>query len=308
MTTKCNLIIDSCCDLPFSAVDRPGVTLVNFPFLFGEEEHLDDLGQSMTPQEFYGRMRDGAQPTTSQVSIATYTQVFTQVAESGVPTVYLSFSSALSGSYDVSVLVRDQLKEQYPDMELHIVDTKLASVGEALLVEEALRQREKGMAAEELAAWAEEARNYVNAFFMVDDLEALRRGGRISDTVAAAGSKLDVKPLLSIAADGSLTLKGVARGRKKAIRQLGEFYKDRHVAEGSMQRVVTGNADCPKEIERLHDAVSKVSEDVLFLDCNVGPVIGSHVGPGMIGLVFWGMDRREDLSLADRIARKVKGE
>ena len=308
MSTKCNVIVDSCCDLPFSTVDRPGVTLISFPFLFGEEEHLDDLGQTMAAQEFYNRMRECSQPTTSQVSLATYTDVFTKVAESGVPTVYLAFSSALSGSYDVSVLVRDQLKQQYPDMELHIVDTKLASVGQALLVEEALRQRDKGLTAQELAAWAEEARNYVNAFFMVDSLEALRRGGRIPDTVAAAGAKLDVKPLLAIAADGSLSLKGVARGRKKGIKQLGEFYKERHAAEDGMQRVVTGNADCPKDIEKLKDAVAKVSDDVLFLDCNVGPVIGSHVGPDMLALVFWGVDRREDLSLADRIARKVKGE
>lgn len=308
MTLKCNLIVDSCCDLPFSVVDREGVTLVEFPFLFGEEEHLDDLGQSMASKEFYDRMRDGAAPTTSQVSIATYTEVFTQVAESGIPTVYLAFSSALSGSYDVSTIVRDQLKEQYPDMELHIVDTRLASVAEALLVHEALRQRDKGMTAADLAAWAEEARNYVNALFMVDDLESLRRGGRIPDSVAYAGAKLDVKPLLTIAVDGSLALKGIARGRKKGIKQLAEYYRDRCVADGPSQRIVTGNADCPKEVEKLHDAVTKVSEDALFLDCNVGPVIGSHVGPGMIAVVFWGADRREDISVADRIARKIKGE
>ncbi len=307
MTARCNLIVDSCCDLPFDVVDRDGVYLIEFPFLFGEEEHLDDLGRSMSAHDFFERMRAGEQPTTAQVSIPAFTQAFETAAQSGVPTVYLSFSSGLSGSYDVSTIVYDQVKERYPDMELHIVDTKLASVAEALLVYEAIRQRESGLTAAELAAWANEARYFVNALFMVDDLESLRRGGRIPDSVAYAGAKLDVKPLLTIGTDGKLSLKGVARGRKKAIKQLVEYYFERRDESDFSQCVVTGHADCPKDMERLHDAVTKQDEGVLFMDSAIGPVIGSHVGPDMLAIVFWGKDRREDLSVADRIARKVKG-
>ena len=307
MTARCNLIVDSCCDLPFDVVDRDGVYLIEFPFLFGEEEHLDDLGRSMSAHDFFERMRAGEQPTTAQVSIPAFTQAFEEAAQNGVPTVYLSFSSGLSGSYDVSTIVYDQVKERYPDMELHIVDTKLASVAEALLVYEAIRQRESGLTAAELAAWANEARYFVNALFMVDDLESLRRGGRIPDSVAYAGAKLDVKPLLTIGTDGKLSLKGVARGRKKAIKQLVEYYFERRDESDFSQCVVTGHADCPKDMERLHDAVTKQDESVLFMDSAIGPVIGSHVGPDMLAIVFWGKDRREDLSVADRIARKVKG-
>ncbi len=307
MTARCNLIVDSCCDLPFDVVDRDGVYLIEFPFLFGEEEHLDDLGRSMSAHDFFERMRAGEQPTTAQVSISAFTQAFEEAAQNGVPTVYLSFSSGLSGSYDVSTIVYDRVKERYPDMELHIVDTKLASVAEALLVYEAIRQRESGLTAAELAAWASEARYFVNALFMVDDLESLRRGGRIPDSVAYAGAKLDVKPLLTIGTDGKLSLKGVARGRKKAIKQLVEYYFERRDESDFSQCVVTGHADCPKDMERLHDAVTKQDESVLFMDSAIGPVIGSHVGPDMLAIVFWGKDRREDLSVADRIARKVKG-
>ena len=261
----------------------------------------------MSAHDFFERMRAGEQPTTAQVSIPAFTQAFEEAAQNGVPTVYLSFSSGLSGSYDVSTIVYDQVKERYPDMELHIVDTKLASVAEALLVYEAIRQRESGLTAAELAAWASEARYFVNALFMVDDLESLRRGGRIPDSVAYAGAKLDVKPLLTIGTDGKLSLKGVARGRKKAIKQLVEYYFERRDESGFSQCVVTGHADCPKDMERLHDAVTKQDESVLFMDSAIGPVIGSHVGPDMLAIVFWGKDRREDLSVADRIARKVKG-
>ena len=96
MTAQCNLIIDSCCDLPYSVVDREGVYLIKFPFLFGDQEHLDDLGQSMSAHDFYERMRHGECPTTAQVSIPAFTEAFTKVAQSGIPTVYLSFSSGLS--------------------------------------------------------------------------------------------------------------------------------------------------------------------------------------------------------------------
>ncbi len=307
MAPKCNLIIDSCCDLPLELVQRDGVFLVEFPFLFETEQHLDDFGHSMPAKEFYDRMRKGESPTTSQVSIPTYAEVFEAAARSGVPTVYLCFTSRLSGSYDVAVLVREQMKEKYPDAQLYVVDTKLASVAEGALVYEALRQRDAGLTAEELVEWACEARYFLNMLFMVDDLEALRRGGRIPDGVAAAGAKLDVKPMLSIDLEGKLSLKGVARGRKKGIRQLAQYYFDKVSQEGPSGIIVTGNSDCPKDVERLHDLISKEKEDAMFLDSHIGPVIGSHVGPGMIAIVFWGQDRREDLSVADRIARKIKG-
>ncbi|HIS40161.1 MAG TPA: DegV family protein [Candidatus Aphodovivens avistercoris] len=306
MTCLCNLIIDSCCDLPFEVVDREGVELIEFPYIMEDGERADDLYRSTTAHEFFQAMRDGAQPTTAQVPVPVYREAFERAIASGVPTVCLVFSSGLSGSYDAAALVHDQLMEEHPDAELYLVDTRLASVAEALLVHEALRQRENGLSAKELAAWAEEARFFVDAEFMVDDLESLRRGGRIPGSVAYAGAKLDVKPLLTIGADGKLSLSGVARGRKKGIKQLADYYAKRVDSEGPAKYVVIGNADCPKDAERLKEALSKVDDSILFLESSIGPVIGSHVGPGMIAVVFWGGDKREELSVADRIARKVK--
>ena len=306
MAASCNLIIDSCCDLPFEVVDREGVELVTFPYIMEDGECADDLYRTTTAHEFFQAMRDGAQPTTSQVPMHVYQDVFERAIESGVPTVCLVFSSGLSGSYDAAALVHARLMEEHPDAQLYLVDTRLASVAEALLVHEALRQREKGLTAEELASWAEEARFFVDAEFMVDDLESLRRGGRIPGSVAYAGAKLDVKPLLTIGPDGKLSLSGVARGRKKGIKQLTDYYAKRVDDKGPAKYVVIGNADCPKDAERLKDALSKIDDSILFLESSIGPVIGSHVGPGMIAVVFWGGDKREALSVADRIARKVK--
>ena len=307
MTAQCNLIIDSCSDLPASVVDREGITLLEFPFFFGEEEHKDDLWRSMTVSEFYGRMRKGEQPSTAQLPISELTDVFTKAAQSGVPTVYISFTAGLSGSFDLACMIRDQVVAEYPEAELYVVDTLLASTAEAFIVYEALRQREKGLTAKEMVAWVEEARYFVNCMFMVDDLESLRRGGRIPDAVAYAGAKLDVKPMLTIGLDGRLSMRGVARGRKKGIRQMAEFYNSHVDRNNPSQTVATGNADCPKDAQRLQELISKENDGVMFLDSTIGPVIGCHVGPDMVSVVFWGGDRREDLSVADRIARRVRG-
>ena len=305
---QCNVIIDSCCDLPASVVDVPGVEILNFPYLVDGEEKLDDLYTTTSAHDFYESMQKGALPSTAQVPITMFTDVFTRAIESGVPTVYLSFTSGLSGSFDTAVLVRDKLVAEHDGAELYLVDTKLASIAEGLLVYEAIRQRARGLSAKELVEWAEEARFYVNEQFMVDDLESLKRGGRIPASVAFAGSKLDVKPMLDISLDGRLSLSGVARGRKKGIRQLAEFYRKHAIAPGSGGKVVIGSADCPKDVERLKSELYKVDETLLFLETSIGPVIGSHVGPGMIAIAFMGMDSREDLSVSDRIAKKVKGD
>ncbi|MBQ3106669.1 MAG: DegV family protein [Eggerthellaceae bacterium] len=306
---KCNLIIDSCCDLPFDLVNREGVEILSFPYIMSDGEHADDLYRAMTAHEFYESMRNGEQPSTAQIAVTVFQDAFARAAQSGVPTVYLSFTSGLSGSFNTALLVRDQVMAEYPDAELYVVDTLQASVAEGFLVYEAMRQREKGLTARELAKWAEEARFFVDAQFMVDDLEALRRGGRIPSSVAKAGAALDVKPLLNIAVDGTLALSGVARGRKKGIKQLVEYYEKRVKRSGSeAQPVVIAGADCPKDVERLKEQLEKADGNILFVETNVGPVIGSHVGPGMIALVFWGDDRREDLSVADRIARRVRSE
>ena len=311
MDGKCNLIVDSCCDLPYDLVDRADVQLIEFPYFFGGVESSDDMWHSSDPKEFYGRMRKGEQPTTAQASIMALSGAFARAAERGVPTVYLCFASALSASFDQACLVADQVRADYPDFELHVIDTNLASVGEGLLVFEALRQLDRGLTASEMAEWALEARNFVNVYFMVEDLDCLKRGGRIPSSVAVVGSKLDVKPVLMIPEDGSLSVKGVARGRKKGLRQLAELFLDNADHPHSQQYACTGNADCPKDMKRLQDIINKElakdGHEAVFIENMIGPVIGSHVGPGMVAIAFWGPDKRDKMSVADRIAKKVRG-
>ncbi len=307
METKCNLIIDSCCDLPAEVVNREGVRLLQFPYYDNEGEYFDDLYETRTPKEFFDSMRDGNEPHTAQLPMPAMREAFEWAAEQGKPAVFLCFSSGLSGTFDTAALLLSQMKEENPELDIQLVDTKLASVAEGLFVYEAINQREKGLTADEMVAWADEARYFLNCQFMVEDLEALRRGGRIPASVAFAGSKLDVKPLLSIDLDGKLTLTGVARGRKKGLKALVEYYQKNKSEDTAESKIIIANADCPKDAERLAGLLSKEDDTLMYLQCSIGPVIGSHVGPGMIALVFWGKDVRQEISMADRIANKVRG-
>ena len=292
MTARCNLIIDSCCDLPPNVVNRPGVELVRFPFVCDGDERLDDLWQSTDMHAFYERMRKGASPTTSHPIATELRGAFERSVESGVPAVYLSFSSGLSSHFDFASTVLEEVLAKHSDVDIRIVDTRLASTGEALLVYEALRRRDDGLTVDEMEKWANEARSRVSGYFMVDDLDALRRGGRIPRAVAFAGSKLNVKPLLTIAADGKLAVAGAARGRKKGLRALAEkFAESADLVAPAV--VCMGHADCEDDMNKLQKMLPGDGSALKCIGQPIGPVIGSHVGPGMVALAFWNREERE---------------
>jgi DegV family protein with EDD domain len=303
---KCQLILDSCCDLPADLVESFNVEVMPFTYVMDDGDHLDDLWTSMAPHEFYERLRKGEHSSTSQVPYGTIRDTLTRAATSGVPTVFICFSSRLSGTYESVVSVWDEIKDGYPDAEMHIVDSKLASAAEGLLVMEAVRQCDRGLTAAELAAWTEEARYYVHGYFTLAGLETLRRGGRIPDMAAIAGAKLDIRPILSFDLDGNLAFFGAARGRKKSIQQLVQIFQERF-QDTSSRMVIVAAADADKERTALAERILKSPDKLSIWQTSIGPVIGSHVGADMIAIVFWGSDRREHMSLTDRIAKAVSG-
>jgi DegV family protein with EDD domain len=287
-------------------VESYNVEVMPFTYILDDGEHLDDLWTSMSPHEFYERMRKGELTSTSQVPYGTIHETLARAAQSGVPTVFICFSSCLSGTYESIVSVWDNLKGDYPEAELYIVDSKLASAAEGLLVMEAMRQCDRGLTASELAAWVEEARYYVHGFFTLAGLETLRRGGRIPDMAAFAGAKLDIKPILTFDLDGRLAFFGAARGRKKSIKQLLQIFQDRF-QEDSLRTVMVCSADAKKEQQAFAEQLLKLPNELSIWQTSIGPVIGSHVGPDMLAVVFWGADRRESMTLTDRIAKAITG-
>ncbi|MBN2847947.1 MAG: DegV family protein [Coriobacteriia bacterium] len=281
------LLIDTCSDLPAAIVEELGVEVLNFPYTLGGVEYSDDFGRSQSHAAFYSAMRAGEHPTTIQVPRQSFIEVFTRCASTGEPLLYLGFSSALSGTFDIAWIARNEVLEQYPDAEIRLVDTKAAAVAEGLLVYEAARRWRDGMTLEEIEAWVLAERPRLNGWFIVDDLETLRRGGRLNGAVAAAGTFLDVKPLLHVTDDGRLELKRSVRGRGKSMRALADLVAERAVDPGS-QTIAVAHGDAPEDAEALRQLIADRVEVAEVITMQTGPVIGAHTGPGMLAVVFWG--------------------
>lgn len=312
-TSHVNIIVDSCADFDPGVAEALGVEVIHFTYVMGGEEHEDDLWRTMTPKQFYDRMRAGEQATTSAVTPGRYLEVFERAAERGTPTVYLAFTRGLSSSVDAARQAAEMVRESHPGFEIYVVDNLCPSAAAELLAIEAVHQAANGLTAKELVAWAEEARYFVHGYFTLDSFDALARGGRIPPAAATVGGKLDIKPELSYDTTGALTLRGMCRGRKKALRAILADFKANYAGEGrggEKLPMAIISADAEKDARWLADQVRKEPgcEDVPIIFSSVGPVIGAHVGPGMVALLFWGTDRREALSVTDRIARRVKGQ
>lgn len=312
---NCNIIVDSCCELSRDFCEKENLKVLNFTYTetvkhAGGLTGTDDMYESISAHEFYDAMLHGAQPMTSQPSQLVFEEAFNEAIDSAVPTVYLAFSSGISGCYEGAMTALGRICEERgksnEELGLWVVDLKLGSTPQGLLIYEAARQRDKGLTAKELVAWAEEARYYVQTLFMVDNLEALARGGRIPSGVASVGAKLDVKPMLTFDIDGKLAMAGVARGRKKGLRRLAEFYAKNHASDMYSNMAAIGNADAEGDAKRLRDLICKEDDSTMFLETSIGPTIGCHVGPGMISCCFWGEDRRKQTSISDKIAGMVR--
>lgn len=310
MAAICNIMCDSTCDFSAAQAAARNVRIIPFHYIEagkpdGGLAGDDDLFQTRSAHEFYDAIRHGACPMTSQPSQLEYDEAFRDAYESGVPTVLFCISSGISGGYNGAVTSLNRLKEEHPgeEVRIYVVDTLVSSTALALLLNEACNQRDAGLNAEQLVMWAEEARYRVHTLFMVDNLDALHRGGRLPKGVAVIGDALDVKALLHFNLDGSLGIRSVARGRKKGLRKLADYYeKNHHLKEGEANVVGVGDADVADDGFNVAAELRRMDDTLEVLRPTIGPTIGCHVGPGMVSVVFWGNDRRNDKQIT-----KVKG-
>ncbi len=241
---RCRIVVDTCCDFSPEVAANLDVDILGFPFIIDGEERTDDIWSSITPKEFYDRMRAGARVSTSAVSLGRYIEFFTECAKEGTPTVYLCFTSALSSSYNSACQAADAVRAEYPNFELYVVDNALPCATGALLALEAVRQRSAGLTAKQLVDWANEAKTYVHGYFTLESFDALAAGGRIPPAAAQLTAKLDVKPELSYDLAGSLSLIGVNRGRKKALKSILKSFRENYVPDRTMPiAIMTADAE-----------------------------------------------------------------
>ncbi len=305
------IIVDSTSDYAPGVAEQLGVEVIPFTYVDSNGvEHVDDMWKTQDPHEFYENMRKHPEThyTTSAVTPGRYLEIFERAAEEGLPIIYMGLSEGLSSSINAARQAADMLREKHPGTEIYVLDNRCDSAAGELLAIEVVRQASNGLTARELYDWASDARFFIHGYFTLDSFDALAAGGRIPPAAANVGGKLDIKPELSYDLNGALTLRGMCRGRKKALRAIIQDFRDNYAHDPSLPLAIV-STDAEKDADWLEHEIRKERgcEDVTVIRSSVSPILGTHVGPGMVALVFWGTDRREKLSLTDRIAKRVRG-
>ncbi len=276
------ILTDSGSDLPLHFYKDNQVTLFPLKVYLNDQEYEDLL--TIEPKTVYNAIRNGQVPKTSQVSPLLFEQTFTKMAQNKEEGIYIAFSSQLSGTYQTAVMVRDQVKQTYPDFNLTIIDTKCASLGQGLVVMEAVRLAKANASFNEIIERVEFLAAHMEHLFTVDDLDYLAKGGRVSKASAFLGGLLNIKPLLNVE-DGKLVPLEKIRGQKKLLRRIIEVMKERGV-NFEHQTIGISQADAmdtAQEMKRLIEDELRAKEVIIT---DIGAVIGSHTGFGTIAIFF----------------------
>ncbi|MBU3210622.1 DegV family protein [Clostridium algidicarnis] len=284
------IITDSSCDLPLDYINDAKVSFLGLISNFKGNDYVEDFGQTLSYKAFYDGVRNGEMPTTSQINSYRFFEEFEKHVKENKSIIYLAFSSALSGTYNSSLIAKSEILEKYPDADITIIDTRSASLGVGLIVYHAYEMLNNGSSKDEIISWVEDNKLKVNHFFTVDDLNHLKRGGRISPTSAFVGTILDIKPILYVNDLGELIPFTKVKGRKKAIRTLFDNFKDR-VVNPEDQIIFISHGDCLDDALFLKSLIEKEFKVKGFKINFVGQAIGSHSGPGILTLFFIGNNR-----------------
>lgn len=287
----------SCCstaDLTKEYFDKRGIRYVCFHYELGGTDYLDDLGQTMPPAELYRRMLAGEDVKTSQVSIGEYADFFRKIFDEGKDILHLTLSSGISGSYNSACIAAEQVREEYPNRKIYVVDSLAASSGYGLLVDTLADRRDAGESIDELYAWVCENKKKLQHWFFTSDLTFFIRGGRVSKAAGFFGGMLGICPLLNVDYEEHLTAREKVRTKKKVIQRIVQKMEEN--AEGGL--AYSGKCYiCQSECMDDAKAVAMLVES-RFPNLNgkveiypIGATIGSHTGPGTVALFFWGKER-----------------
>ena len=283
------LIFDSNGELWFTRAEELELDYISMPYYIDGQEYYYDLGKATDFRKFYDLVRAGNVPKTQALNPEDYKKFLTPYFEKGEDILYVSFSHKLSGTFQSLELALKELKERFPERKCTVFNSNSISLGAGIQAEEAAKLWNKGASDEEILSFLQTFTDRVCVYFTVDDLMHLKRGGRCSGLAAVAGTVLGLKPMLTIGADGGLTVLAKISGRKKAIRTLAEKVAAELADEECSVYVV--DADCPAEGDWLRDLILEKRPNANVVRQIVGPVIGSHCGPGTLGVIFVG-DKR----------------
>ena len=285
------MVTDSCSDLTLKMVKEMEIDVVALSVEIGGKSYRyypDE--KEISVKDFYDMLRDKKVATTSLVNVGTYLEFFEEKLKKGQDILYIAFSSALSGSYQSSIIARDELKEKYPERKIIIVDSLSASMGQGLLIWYAYQKKSEGLSIEGTAKWLEDNKLKLCHIFTVDDLGTLKRGGRLSGAQALLGTLLKVKPVLHVTDEGKLVPIKKARGRKTSLQTLVDIMKEK-IIDSKEQTIFISHGD---DLEDATYTANLIKEQIGVKHIefgSVGPVVGAHSGPKTIAVFFMGNQR-----------------
>ena len=280
------IITDSCCDLAELAA---GLDLTVVPLSVEMDGNVYTEGD-MTPKELYDHLRAGKMPKTSAVNPDGWARYIRPVLEGGEDALVITFSSGLSATYQSAVIAAEELHDEFPDRKIIVIDSLCAAAGQGLLVYSAAQRRAEGKSIEETAAWVEAHKRSLCHWVTVEDLMHLKRGGRVSAATAVVGTMLSIKPIIRVDMGGKLESVGKARGRKASLNHILDRMAETFVPEMN-DTVFIGHGDCPADAEYLARQVRDRFGVQNVIIRYVGAVIGSHTGPGVAVVFYYGKNR-----------------
>lgn len=289
----------SCCstvDLNADMLAQRNIRYTSLHYRLDENEYTDDLFQSMSADDFYQALRDGADSATAQVNVEEYRAYFEEFLKNGQDVLHVTLSSGLSGSYNSARIASELLAEQYPDRTLRVVDSLGAASGSGLLMMELADRRDAGATLDEVADWAEQNKLDVHHWFFTSDLTFFVKGGRVTKAAGWFGTALKICPVLNVDNLGRLIPRFKMRGKRNAIKEVVRQMEE-HAKNGKdyAGRCYICHSDCREDAEEVAKLIESkfphLPEPVQIF--SIGPTIGSHTGPGTVALFFLG-DTRKD--------------
>lgn len=275
------ITVNSTVDVPKEWLEERHVPVIPLKYTIDGETYTDMEG--LSAKEFFDKLREGKMSTTSQVNPEEAAAELEPYIKEGKDILHLGFSSGLSGTLNSMKIAGEMLEEKYPEAKVIVIDTLCACLGEALLLYKALQQKEKGMSIDELAQWVEENKLHVCHNVTVDDLNHLHRGGRVSKTTAVLGTLVQIKPIIHMDDNGKLQVIGKERGRKKSLNKIVDMAVEQSKGWDNDIIMIT-HGDCIDDAEYVAKLVrEKMGIDNILIN-NIGTVIGSHTGPGVVAV------------------------
>lgn len=282
------ITVNSTVDLPREWVEERNVPVIPLKYTIDGQTYTDMYG--LTGKEFFAKLREGKMSVTSQVNPDEAKAAFEPFLKEGKDILHLGFSSGLSGTYNSIRIAGEELSEEYPEAKIIVIDTLCACLGEGLLLYKALQLKEAGKSIDEIAQWVEENKLHICHNVTVDDLNHLHRGGRVSKATAVLGTMVQIKPIIHMDNEGKLQVIAKERGRKKSLNKIVDMAVEQSKGWDNDMVMIT-HGDCIEDAEYVAGLVREKMGVQQILINNIGTVIGSHTGPGVVAVFCMGNKR-----------------